>query len=120
MEGSYGDENESVSVSNASKDPDVSSPHLYKTSRWVELPCKGEVCTADLVKSIHGNEFACLHNRDGTDFMNEAKFERFILKCTNDNVSFSWDLLDETSCSSRVVVQIVEDEDQGPSKEWGQ
>ena len=50
--------------------------------------------------------------------MNEAKFERFILKRTNDTVPFSWDLLDETS--SHVVAQIVEDKDQGPSKEWGQ
>ena len=40
-------------------------------------------------------------------FMNEAKFERFILKYTNDTVPFSWDLLDETS--SRVMAQIVEE-----------
>ena len=29
----------------------------------------------------------------------------------------SWDLLDETS--NHVVEQVVKDEDQGPSKEWG-
>ena len=29
----------------------------------------------------------------------------------------SWDLLDETG--SRVVEEVVEDKDQGPSKEWG-
>ena len=50
--------------------------------------------------------------------MNDKKFERFILKCSNDSVAFCWDLLDETG--SRVVAQFVEDEDQGLSKEWGQ
>ena len=52
------------------------------------------------------------------DFMNESKFERFILKRTNNDVPFSWDLLDETG--RQVVEQIVKDEDQVPSKEWGQ
>ena len=46
--------------------------------------------------------------------MNESKFERFILKRTNNDVPFSWDLLDETGR------QIVKDEDQGPSKQWEQ
>ncbi len=50
--------------------------------------------------------------------MNESKFERFILKHTNNDVPFFWDLLDETG--RQVVGQIVEDEDQGPLKEWGQ
>ena len=50
--------------------------------------------------------------------MNESKFERFILSYTNNDVPFSWDLLDETG--RQVVEQIVEDEDQGPTKEWGQ
>ena len=50
--------------------------------------------------------------------MNESKFERFILNCTNNDVPFSWDLLDETS--RQIVEQIVEDKDQGPSKVWGQ
>ena len=50
--------------------------------------------------------------------MNESKFERFILKHTNNDVPFSWVLLDETG--SQVVEQIVEDENQGPWQEWGQ
>jgi len=49
--------------------------------------------------------------------MNIAKFERFILKHTNDDVPMSWYRIDETG--RKVVEQIVEDEDQGPSKEQG-
>lgn len=45
--------------------------------------------------------------------MNTVKFERFILKCTNDDVCMFWDLLDKTR--RKVVEQIVEDENQGPS-----
>jgi hypothetical protein len=86
-------------------------------SHWVELARKGEGTVADLLKSCYGSEFACLHNRDSSDFMNESKFKRFILKRTNDDVPFSWDLLDETG--RHIVMEIVEDEDQGPSKEWG-
>ena len=90
----------------------------HNISHWVELACNGEVNAADLVKSCYGNEFACLHNRDSTDFMNESKFERFILKCTNNDVPFSWDLLDETG--RHIVMEKVEDKEQGLSKEWGQ
>jgi len=97
MEGSdgedNGEENESVSVSKVLKDPEVYLTLLCNTPHWVELACKGEICADDLVNSLRGNEFACLHNRDSMDFMNEAKFERFILKRTNDTVPFSWDLL---------------------------
>ncbi len=56
----------------------TSQPH--NTSHWVELAYNREVNAADLLKSCCGNAFACLHNRDCTDFMNESKFERFILK----------------------------------------
>ena len=58
-----------------------------------------------------------MHNRDSTDFMNMDKFETFILKRTNDVDPPHWDLLDKTS--SKVIEHIVEDKDQGPSKEWG-
>ena len=71
----------------------------------------------DLVKSVLGNEFACVHNQDSSDFMNKSKFERFMLQRSNNDVSMSWDLLDETG--SHIVEENVEDEDQGPSKEWG-
>ena len=50
--------------------------------------------------------------------MNESKFERFILSYTNNDVPFSWDLLDETG--GQVVEQIVKNEDKGPSKGWTQ
>ena len=36
--------------------------------------------------------------------MNESKFERFILSYTNNDVPFSWDLLDETG--GQVVEQM--------------
>jgi hypothetical protein len=49
--------------------------------------------------------------------MNKSKFERFMLQLLNNDVSMSWDLLDETG--SHIVEEVVEDEDQGPSKEWG-
>ena len=49
--------------------------------------------------------------------MNIDNFERFILKRTNSVYPPCWDLLDETN--SKVIDHIVEDEDQGPSKEWG-
>ena len=62
--------------------------------------------------------FACLHNRDSSDFINESKFGQFILQRTNNDVPFSWDLLDETV--RQVVIEIVEDEDQHPSKKLGQ
>jgi hypothetical protein len=90
--------------------------YKQNVSCWVELACKGEVTAADLLKSCYGSEFACLHNRDSSDFMNELKFKRFILKRTNDDVPFSWDLLDGTG--RHIVMEIVEDEGQGPSKEW--
>jgi len=50
--------------------------------------------------------------------MNESKFELFILKHKNDDVPFSWGHLDETG--RQIVMEIIEDKDQGPSKEWGQ
>ena len=50
--------------------------------------------------------------------MNKSKFKRFILKRNNNDVPFSWDLLDETG--RQIVMEVVEDEDQGQSKEWGQ
>ncbi len=97
---------------------DHSASKNQNVSRWVELARRGEVTAADLLKSCYGSEFACLHNRDSSDFMNESKFERFILNRKNNDVPFSWDLLDETG--RQIVMEVVEDEDQGPSKEWGQ
>jgi hypothetical protein len=72
---------------------------------------------ADLAASSKGSVFACVHNRDNNDFMNLDKFERFILKRTNNMNPPHWDLLDETA--SQVIDHIVEEEDQGPSKQWG-
>ena len=42
----------------------------------------------------------------------------FILKRTNSDVPFLWGLLEETG--RQIVMEIIEDNDQGPSKEWGQ
>ena len=49
--------------------------------------------------------------------MNQDKFEHSILKHTNDTDPPHWELLDKTGAS--IVECIVEDKDQGPSKEWG-
>ena len=59
---------------------DDSLTQLGNTTWWVELTCKREVYVDNLVMSVCGNEFACLHNRDSMDFMNDEKFGRFILK----------------------------------------
>ncbi len=58
-----------------------------------------------------------MHNRDSADFMNQEKFHRFVLRKTKSSIPYEWDLLDETGRS--IEEHIVEDEDQGPSKEWG-
>jgi hypothetical protein len=50
--------------------------------------------------------------------MNKDKFLRYILRKTKSAESYEWDLLDETG--SNIIEHVVEDEDQGPSKEWGQ
>ena len=75
------------------------------------------VKAADLAVSSKGSEFASVHNRDNNHFMNLDKFERFILKRANNVNPPHWELLDEMA--SEVIDRIVEDEDQGPSKEWG-
>ena len=49
--------------------------------------------------------------------MNLDKFERFILKRTNNVSPPHWELLDKTS--SKVIEHYVEGKNQGPSKEWG-
>ena len=58
-----------------------------------------------------------IHNCCTSYFMNEDKFECFILKKTNDVDPPSWDFPDENGM--KVIDQIVKDEDHGPSKEWG-
>ena len=65
-----------------------------------------------------GAEFACVHNHDISDFMNKDKFLRYILRKTKSTEPYKWDLLDETG--SNIIEHVVEDEDQGPSKECGQ
>ncbi len=92
--------------------------NVNNQSRWVQLAMqRKDVQASDLMNCSRGTEFACLHNRDSHDFMNESKFKRFILKRTNDIDPPRWDLLHETA--TVVIDHIVEDEDQGPSKEWG-
>ena len=70
-----------------------------------------------LTNAERGAEFACVHNQDSNVFINDEEFERLILKKTKANEPYCWDLLDETG--KHVVENIVEDEDKGPSKEWG-
>ncbi len=91
---------------------------ISNQSKWMQLLGTGLVVEKHhLCNAENGAEFVCVHNRDSTDFMNQDKFERFILRKTKCTEPYEWDLMDETG--SIVVEHIVEDEDQGPSKEWG-
>lgn len=85
-------------------------------SKWIQILGTGLVAEQHhLCYAEKGAEFACVHNRDGTDFMNQDKFERYILRKTKTSEPYEWDLLDETG--SILVEHIVENEDEGPSKE---
>ena len=64
-----------------------------------------------------GVEFAYMRNCNSADFINKEKFHRFVLRKTKSSIPYEWDLLDETGRS--IVEHIVEDEDWGPSREWG-
>ena len=55
-------------------------------------------------------EFACVHNCDSSDFMNDDQFQHFILRKTKANEPYEWDLLDEMGTST--VEHTVENEDQ--------
>lgn len=39
-------------------------------SCWVQLVGKGKVIANDLENCVRGDEFACVHNKDSSDFMN--------------------------------------------------
>ena len=43
---------------------------------------------------------------------------RYILRKTKSEEPYEWDLLDETG--NKIIKHIVEDEDQGPTREWGE
>ena len=91
---------------------------LPNQSKWMHLLGSGLIVEAHhLCKAEKGAEFACVHNRNSSDFMNQDKFLWYILHKTNCSEQYEWDLLDETG--NTVVEHIIEDEDQGPSKEWG-
>lgn len=91
---------------------------LPNKSKWMQLLGTGLVVESHhLCNAESGAEFACVHNRDSSDFMNQDKFLRYILRKTKSSEPYEWDLLDETG--NTIVEHIVEDEDQGPSKEWG-
>ena len=55
-------------------------------SCWVQLAMvRKEIEASDLLTCSRGSEFACVHNQGSQNFMNESKFEHFILKRTNNN-----------------------------------
>ena len=84
-------------------------------SCWVQLVVvRKPVEAAGLAASSKGSVFACVHNRDNNDFMNLDKFERFILKRTNNVNPPHFGLLDDMA--SQVINHIVEGKDQGPVK----
>ena len=84
-------------------------------SHWLQLVWETEVMPKDWVNFVFDNGFGSVHNQDSSHLMNKLKFEKLILRCSNNDVPMSWDLLDETS--SHMVEEVVEDKDQGPSKE---
>ena len=87
-------------------------------SKWIQLLCIGLVAERHhLCNAKKGAEFACVHNRDTTDFMNRDKFLRNILRKTKASEPYEWDILDEMG--NTLVEHIVEDDNQGPSKESG-
>ena len=95
----------------------VSNP-IDNQSKWLQLLGSGLVVAPHHLHNAEiGAEFACVHNRDSKDFMNPDKFLRYILRKTKAQEPYEWDLLDETG--NKIVEHIVEDEDQGPTKEWG-
>lgn len=51
--------------------------HLYEMKLFVGTPI---VESSDLANCSKGQDVACVHNRDSSDFMNEEKFECIILK----------------------------------------
>jgi hypothetical protein len=86
-------------------------------TKWRQLLQGGLIVEAHhLCQAEKGAEFSCFHNRDSSDFMNQKKFLPYILKKTKDSEPYEWDLLDETGLN--VVEHIIENDDQGPSKEW--
>ena len=117
-EGKLSDDGEVDLAREQPTDREVSICGEENKSRWLLLMETGLVVEAHHLSNAEcGTEFACLHNRDTHDFTNDEKFERFILKKTKATVPYRWDLLDETG--TQVIDHIIEDEDQGPSKEWG-
>ena len=88
-------------------------------SCWLEIleECPNVITDRVLADAEIGKQLACCHNHDSHDFINQSKFERFILKKTYVNAPFKWDLMDENA--TRILESIIETEDEGPSKEWG-
>jgi hypothetical protein len=62
-------------------------------SKWFQLLGTGLVVESHHLCNVEkGAEFACVHNRDSTDFMNKDKFLRYILRKTTSAEPYEWDL----------------------------
>jgi len=97
--------------------PNYDSNLASSQTKWKQLLQGGKIVEAHhLCQAEKGAEFSCFHNRDSSDFMNQKKFLPYILKKTKDSEPYEWDLLDETGLN--VVEHIIENDDQGPTKEW--
>ena len=104
--------NEEVECLNSHCTPVCDTNTFENQSKWLQLLGSGlatephHLCIAET-----GAEFACVHNRDSSDFMNKDKFLRYILRKTKSTEPYEWDLLDKTG--SNIIEHVVEDEDQG-------
>ena len=103
-------------VGNDADEDEDPSPMKSNQSRWIKLAMDQTALKShNLSQCAKGHEFADLHNQASADFMNQYKFQCFILKQSNDKDPPQWELLDEMGL--QVIEHVVEDEDQGPFKE---
>lgn len=106
-----------VDKTQTARTPIYDSTHVSSQTKWRQLLQGGRIVEAHhLCQAEKGAEFSCIHNRDSSDYMNQKKFLPYILKKTKDSEPYEWDLLDETGLN--VVEHIIENDEQGPSKEW--
>ena len=110
-------DNEEVECLNSPFTPVCDTNSFENQSKWLQWPGTGLVVEPHhLCNAETGAEFACIHICDSSYFMNKEKFLWYMLRKTKSTEPYEWALLDETG--SNIIEHVVEDEDQGPSKEW--
>ena len=70
--------------------------NILRNQKWIQLIGTGLVVEAPhLCSAEKGFEFACVYNRDNTDFRNTEKFLRYVLMKAESFALYEWNLLDE-------------------------